>query len=164
MNIFKFLPFLALAALAISVPALAQNDPMSAGSFSGVDVETAVGSEMMETSQDADDDLKDQMRRVKEQNEKKKALRETSQEMKGERRKLREASGTSNPPLKKTPVLGKTPTTKPAGEGDSLSNLGQRAQDRMEQNIDRMEKADQAASDAQKKYSDTESSITGNLK
>jgi hypothetical protein len=92
MNIFRFLPLAILAAFFISVPAHAQNDPMGAGSFSGgngSDIESLANSEMMETSKDSSRDLKDEMRKVKELNERKKAQREAAKKTRNEKAKLK---------------------------------------------------------------------------
>ena len=189
MNILRFLPFMALAALVLSAPApvLAQNDPMGAGSFSGgngSDIETLANTELMETSQDSEDDLKDQMRKVKEQNEKKKAQREAAARMKESKKKLhgQTQGGSAEDATEKvmleksknahgdlqgqaTSLKGINDKKKAARENkDSLSELGEQQSERMEEAQDRMEKADTAASRMMEKSSDTNANIIGNMK
>ncbi|TAL39492.1 MAG: hypothetical protein EPN97_02200 [Alphaproteobacteria bacterium] len=182
MNILRFLPHLALAALVVSAPApaLAQNDPMGTGSFSGVDIETAVSDVMMETSQDSEQDIKDQMDQLKKQNEKKKAERDAQQKMKIQKSKLRDAAAqryakpvSADPPGKIIPP----PKTVPAGlqakkrsigdlkdEKDSIAEMNEQDQLNLQGYQERQTKTQKTISDVAKKSSDTQNAISGNLK
>ena len=183
MNILRFLPFLALAALVVSAPVMAQNDPMGAGSFSGSnggDIESLANTEMLETSQDSERDLKDQMRKVKEQNDKKKAQRDSAQKINNEKARLKAAvvkpgvrPVNANPPGKIIPP----PKTVPPGlqaktrsiedlkdEKDSIGDMNGQDQLNMQGYQERQTKAQKMISDVAKKSSDTQSTISGNMK
>ncbi|MEZ0223953.1 MAG: hypothetical protein ACAH83_05325 [Alphaproteobacteria bacterium] len=180
MNIFRFLPLVVLGALIIPAPALAQNEPMGASSFSGMDVEGMAGAAMMESSQDNDEDLKDQMRKVREQNEKRKAQRDAANKMKNEKDRLKAVAVmpgvrpvNANPSGKIIPP----PKTVPAGpeakklsiedlkdEKDSAAEMGKQDQLNFQGDQERSAKVRKTLSDVVKKSSDTNSAISGNLK
>jgi hypothetical protein len=113
---------------------------------------------MMEAAKSAREDLKSIMDGVKKLNAEK-------QQQRAGLAKAQQAK-TSEYPASNTIAATRDTAVRDAmkDKRDSLSELGQEQQLRMQQAMDRLNKANQAASNLMKKFSDTQSSIIGNLK
>ncbi len=153
----------------------------SAASLGTMDIEALVSLIMMQCSKDAQDELKDLMEEIKKNNEQKKKLRDIITRLKNTRNEslTRARLDSYNLLLRKRPpgIVVKADATKPVSreeldelvsklsdERDSLSDMGEQQQLKMQLVMDRMTKADTAASNMLKKFADTASSIIQNLK
>ncbi|MEO6611308.1 MAG: hypothetical protein ABIT05_04220 [Chitinophagaceae bacterium] len=153
----------------------------SMGSLGAMDIEALVSLIMMQLAKDAQDDLKALMEQMKKNYEQKKKIRDILARIKKERNQtlLRAQLDSYYLLIRKRPsgTVVKGESTKPvtkeeidelvskmSDESDSLSEQGEQQQLRMQLVMDRMTKADEAASNALKKFSETANSIIQNLK
>jgi hypothetical protein len=133
---------------------------------------------MMEAAKSAREDLKAIMSGVKQINDAKASLRQSAQQAKraASNENASRAKAASAPRQSAKPTRASVqPTPIPKAQFarqlesakndlDSLSEMGEMESLRMQLVMDRMSKADSAASNAMKKFSDTAQPITQNLK
>jgi hypothetical protein len=157
--------------------------------FSDGDIESLVQRVMMESVRQADADLRDAMEQVRAANERKARMREAAAAQNEARKGLSEAARAEysrpeskavcvDPPcqfevITKQPRLDQAKIVAPVGPGgspvaaadpDSMSEMTEMEQMRMQMAMDRKSKAMQALSNLLKKSSDTAATITSNLK
>lgn len=150
-------------------------------SFSGLpesDINALAFLVMMESAKSAREDLKAIMDGVKQINDAKASLRKNAQQAKrapenenASRAKAAPPSRQSAKPIRTAVQPAPIPKAQFArqlelakNDLDSLSEMGEMESLRMQMTMDRMSKADAAASNAMKKFSDTAQQITQNLK
>ncbi|MEO7924564.1 MAG: hypothetical protein ABIR30_12860 [Chitinophagaceae bacterium] len=153
----------------------------SMGSLGAMDIEALVSLIMMQLAKDAQDDLKAFMEQMKKNYEQKKKLSDILARIKNERNQtlLRAQLDSYYLLIRKqpsgVPINGES--TKPVTKEEidelirkmneekiSLSEMGEELQLKIQLYMDRMTKADEAASNALKKFSETANSIIQNLK
>jgi Tfp pilus assembly protein PilP len=123
---------------------------------------------MMEASRSAEEDLKAIMDRVKRVNAEKQQQRAALEQAHGLRTSEYAATNTVAAPQRMPatpPAAGRTEKVREAAaRPDSVGDLGQIEQLRLQQVMDRRSKMAETLSNIMKKMSDTQSSIIGNLK
>ena len=134
--------------------------------FFASDIETLVQLVMMECVRQADADLRGMMEQMRAANERKRLRREQLSAQKDTQKRVSEAGRVefSRAPAKIIVAAQAAGSPEASDRRDSLSEMSEMDQLRMQMYMDRMTKADSAASNQLKKFSDVESSIISNLK
>ncbi len=165
----------------------------SGTNLSALDIDSIVAMVLYQASQDADKDLSDQMKQMQQMNESKKKLRELQDQVKAEREKgastrpdspcptatCKELAARADQVQKTSPKnsvqlmrVSETPTYAELrhlelglqSNQDSLADMSQVLQLKMQMAMDRRSKVMEALSNIMKKSSDTQSSVISNLK
>lgn len=148
---------------------LAARTRLAGQDFAEADIEALAQLLAMETARQADQDLREVMAEMQARNDAKKAMRESTQAS----RKLQMQAGQEAADMESAKPLAATDASArevadvqahPAAQLDSLSELGETEQLRMQMAMDRRTKAMETLSNLLKKSSDTASTITANLK
>lgn len=150
------------------------------GSMNGQDIEALAFLVLMQAAKSAQEDLKGIMAKVKSINEQKKKMRDALAKLNEKnavisrmqldsfkRLLTKQPSVTTVQPVRTNPVTNAEIAdlkNKMKNDQDSLSEMGEMHQLRMQMIMDRMAKADNAISNIMKKFSDTAGSIIQNLK
>lgn len=156
---------------------------LSGQNYKDTDVDILVQLVLMQVAKEADADLRAALEQMKAVNERKSAQRETAraagQAQQEQRAALRDSleqrtrlrpSATAQPKTLSAPLARQiaeplqSEVDQIRSEKDSLSELSDQDQLKMQMYMDRMTKADSALSNAMKKFSETSSMIISNLK
>lgn len=139
----------------------------SSGSLQNVPIEDLAFIVLMNAARSADDDLRDQINAAKQINDQKKKQRENAGKQSDGKPSRSNTPKVELPRQVRTPPRNSRLSDYLASQqlpADSLSELGEEQQLKLQQTMEAKEKAEQAISDMMKKFSETQSSIISNMK